>query len=255
MQLKIGLSYAPSDNPKTRNYINALMHAAERAGNDLEVVDLFTEPSRLDEMDAVVFTGGADIAPERFGKSEERHLIGEVNEARDQSEYETARRAEELHLPMLGICRGLQLLNVVHGGTLVTDIQHFGGMDHKKLDETTDNRHRVKVTGGTQIYKILREVEGEVNSAHHQAVERLGEGLTVSARDERDGTIEAIEWEKPEGKPYMLAVQWHPERMNYDEPFSGRLFDTFIWEVAAHKVLRERFKRAPKPASKPAANE
>jgi putative glutamine amidotransferase len=248
MQLKIGLSYAPSDNPKTKNYINAIRHAAERAGHELEVVDLFTEPERLREMDAVVFTGGADIAPSRFGKAAEEHLVGEVNEARDASEFETAKKASDLRLPVLGICRGLQLLNVVHGGSLITDIQHFGGSDHKKLDETTDNRHRVKVTPGTHIYKILRETDGEVNSAHHQAIERLGEGLAISSRDERDGTIESIEWEKPEDKPYMLAVQWHPERMGYDEPFAGRLFDSFIWEVSAHKLLRDRLMQNHKPA-------
>jgi putative glutamine amidotransferase len=249
MQLKIGLSYAPSDNPKTKNYINAVVHAGERIGNEVEVVDLFTSPESLASVDAVVFTGGADIAPVRFGKANEEHLVGEVNEARDQSEFETAKKAEEMGLPVLGICRGLQLLNVVHGGTLITDIQHFGGADHKKLDETTDNRHRVKVTAGTHIYKILRETEGEVNSAHHQAIERLGEGLTISSRDERDGTIESIEWEKPESKPYLLAVQWHPERMNYDEKFAGPLFESFLWEVAAHKLLRERFKRTAKPAA------
>lgn len=248
MQLKIGLSYAPGDNPKTQNYINAIKHAAERAGHELEVVDLFTQSSRLNEMDAVVFTGGADIAPVRFGKADEEHLIGEVNEARDAAEFDIARKANDLRLPVLGICRGLQLLNVVHGGTLITDIQHFGGSDHKKLNESTDNRHHIKITPGTHISKILRETEGEVNSAHHQAIERLGEGLTISSRDVRDGTIESIEWEKPEDKPYMLAVQWHPERMNYDEPFAGRLFDSFLWEVAAHKLLRDRMTRSAKPA-------
>jgi putative glutamine amidotransferase len=248
MQLKIGLSYAPGDNPKTKNYINALKHAAEDGGHELEVVDLFTNFAQLGEMDAVVFTGGADIAPLRFGKASEEHLVGEVNEQRDTVEFEIAKKAEDLHLPVLGICRGLQLLNVVHGGTLITDIQHYGGADHKKLNESTDNRHRVKITPGTHIYKILRETDGEVNSAHHQAIERLGEGLIISSRDERDGTIESIEWEKPENKPYMLAVQWHPERMNYDEPFAGQLFESFIWEVAAHKLLRTRFSQNRKPA-------
>ncbi len=249
MKLKIGLSYAPSENPKTKNYINALVHAGERMGNEIEVVDLYTSPDSISEVDAIVFPGGADIAPVRYGKASEEHLVTEVNEDRDRSEFETARQAEERELPVLGICRGLQLLNVVHGGTLITDIQHFGGSDHKKLDETTDNRHRIKVTAGSHIYKILRETEGEVNSAHHQAIDRLGEGLTVSSRHEQDGTIESIEWERPESKPYLLAIQWHPERMNYDEKFAGPLFENFIWEVAAHKMLRERFKRTPKPSA------
>lgn len=249
MKLRIGLSYAPSDNPKTKNYINALIKAGESTGNEVEVVDLYSSPSDIDAIDAVVFTGGADIAPERFGKGEERSQCGEINEARDNSEFLTAKQAEEKNLPVLGICRGLQLLNVVRGGTLLTDIQNAGGVDHKKINETTDNRHSIKITSGSHLYKILRKLDGDVNSAHHQAIDRLGEGLMASSKDERDGTIESIEWEDPSGKPYMLAVQWHPERMNYDDAFAGPLFESFLWEVAAHKLLRDRMKPSIKSSA------
>lgn len=88
--------------------------------------------------------------------------------------------------------------------------------------------------------KILREGEGEVNSAHHQGVERIGDGLIPSARAETDGTIEALEWADPTGKPFFLAVQWHPERMEFDEPFAGRIFESFLWEAGANKLLASR---------------
>jgi putative glutamine amidotransferase len=242
MKLRIGISYTLPDNPKYLKYGEAIVKAGEATGNEVELVYLRDEPGAVASCDAVVFTGGADIAPERFGKAEERHLCHEIDEARDNVEFDIAKRVESMNLPILGICRGLQLLNVVYGGTLVTDIESRGGVDHKKLDATTDSRHEIKLTAGSHLYKIFRQIHGEVNSAHHQAIERLGAGLTASATDERDGTIEAIEWEDPGGKPYMLAVQWHPERMKYEERFAGPLFESFLWEVAAHKLLHDRLK-------------
>lgn len=240
MKLIVGISYAPQENAKTVNYVRALHRAAEQQGIELETIDLYTHQSEIENVDAILFTGGSDIAPERYGKQSELSLCGEIDEQRDRIEFELADRAEERELPTLGICRGAQLLNVRRGGTLVTDLQHFGGIDHKKVDAETDNRHHVKVTPGTSIKRILRQSEGEVNSAHHQAVERLGEGLIASARAEEDGTIEAIELADPKGHPFFLAVQWHPERMNYDENFSHLIFESFIAEAAAHKMLRSR---------------
>lgn len=248
MKLTIGLSYAPASNPKTARYTDALRRAAEAGDYDLELIDLYDAPERVDEVDGLLFTGGADIAPSRYGKADEANLCGDVDENRDRAEFELLDKAETNALPVLGICRGVQLINVHRGGTLITDIEKFGGAPHTKLDPETDSRHHVKVQPGTQLYRLLRSLNGEVNSAHHQSLERLGEGLAVSARDERDGTIESIEWADPAGKPYLLAVQWHPERMNYDEPFAGALFENFLWETAAHKLLRARLAKPSTPA-------
>lgn len=254
MILTIGISYAPDDNPKYGNYKRALLRAAEAGNYDIEVVSLYDSPGRVEEIDGIVFTGGVDIAPSRYGKAEEESLCMDIDESRDMIEFGLAKRTEEREIPTMGICRGAQLLNVYHGGTLVTDIQHFGGHDHKRLDPNTDNRHRVKVEPGTLTYKLLRSLEGEVNSAHHQAVEQLGAGLSAAAFDETDGTIEAIEWADPTGKPFFIAVQWHPERMDPMAPFAGTLFESFIWEVAAHKLLKARMAR-PKSIESNTENE
>src|SRR5207237_79179 len=148
------------------------------------------------------------IDPARYGKQAEERLCEEIDEERDQVEFRIADEAEKLGLPTLGICRGMQLLNVHRGGTLITDIETFGGRRHKKI-EAQDSRHRVNIASGSYLRKILGASEGEINSAHHQAAERVGDGLVVSARAAEDGTIEALEWADATGKPFFLAVQWH----------------------------------------------
>ena len=238
MKLTIGLSYAPDE--KSKFYRQSLEDAARSLEYEIEIVDLSQNPSRIKDVDGILFTGGADIQPARYGKQSEERLCGEIDETRDQAEFDLADAAEKEGLPMLGICRGTQLLNVHRGGTLLTDIQTFGGNNHQRIEGNGDSRHHVKVTPGSYLSKILNAREGEINSAHHQAIERPGEGLMVSARAAEDGTVEAVEWADPTGKPFFLAVQWHPERMGFDEQFAGRLFETFLWEVAAHKTLKHR---------------
>ncbi|MDP4198422.1 MAG: gamma-glutamyl-gamma-aminobutyrate hydrolase family protein [Bacteroidota bacterium] len=239
MMLTIGLSYAPESNEKYNFYRDAIRAAAGRLEEDVTLIDLSAHPNRLGECDGVLFTGGADIDPARYGKQAEEQLCKDIDDARDQAEFDLASNVEEKRIPTLGICRGLQLLNVHRGGTLVTDIETFGGRSHSKLDGY-DQRHRVKVEPGSYLSGILRTREGEINSAHHQAAERPGDGLLVTARAEEDGTIEALEWADPTGKPFFLAVQWHPERMDFSERFAGQVFESFLWEVAAHKALRAR---------------
>lgn len=234
MKLVIGLSYAPEVNPKFNFYRQALRHAAEVLESEIEIIDLSSNADKIAQCDGIVFTGGGDIQPARYGKQSEEAICQGIDEVRDQTELELAKRAEERDLPTLGICRGLQLLNVYKGGTLIPDIQN-----HRRIEDK-DIRHRVKIEPGSYLSKISRQREGEINSAHHQAAERLGDGLIVTARSEEDGTIEALEHSDPAGKPFFLAVQWHPERMEYDEAFAGRLFESFLWEVATHKTLEAR---------------
>jgi putative glutamine amidotransferase len=238
MIIRIGLSYAPAGIEKFQRYAEALKLAAAKLEEEIEIIDLNAHPEKIEEIDGILYTGGADIAPERYGKAEERDECEDIEESRDQSEFELFRRAEARALPQLGICRGAQLLNVVYGGTLITDIEHAGGAQHKKI-EGQDRRHSVKLDPGTLLRKIVRLGEGEINSAHHQAIDRLGAGLIATAYAE-DGTIEAIERAEMKGGPFLLAVQWHPERMNFDEPFAHPIFETFVWEVAAKKVLALR---------------
>ncbi len=121
-----------------------------------------------------------------------------------------ARRWRRVFL-VLGVCRGLQLINVHLKGTLIQDLGVEGDQTHM-AGGGADKQHKVVVEEGTLLREVVGGKGGVANSAHHQAVGRLGTGLRVNCRAE-DGTIEGLEWADPAGKPFMLAVQWHPERM------------------------------------------
>jgi putative glutamine amidotransferase len=134
-------------------------------------------------------------------------------------------------LPVFGICRGMQLINCRLNGSLISDIETIRGTNHRKISNTEDRMHNVNVADGTLLRSIIKENSGIVNSSHHQAVDRLGEGLRISAKSD-DGIIEGFEWDDKSGKSFLIGVQWHPERMNDKEsPFSKNLMLKFIEEI------------------------
>jgi putative glutamine amidotransferase len=191
---------------------------------------------QLAQCDGLLLTGGADIHPERYGKSEEFPRCS-VEPERDVLEFALYAKAQELRMPVLGVCRGAQLINVALGGTLVIDIPSDIGTDveHARIADV-DSMHGVEVVPGSLLLKITGELEGRVNSAHHQVADILGEGLQRSAISD-DGICEAIEWNDPSGKPFLLGVQWHPERMDYDNPFSLRIASHFAFEAESYAML------------------
>jgi putative glutamine amidotransferase len=242
MKLHIGLSYAPESNPKSQKYSDALRKAGEVLNHEILISDLSTHPELIFDIDGIVFTGGVDVDPMRYNKPELCIQCEEIDDARDSNEFQLAKKADELELPIFGICRGLQLLNVYYGGSLISDLETAGKSSHKKIDGK-DRRHNVHLEPGKLVKKISRITDGNVTSAHHQAIDELAPGMTISAKSSADDVIEAIEWNDQSGKPYFLAVQWHPERMQYDEPLSGALFESFLWEVAAQKMLSGRMRK------------
>lgn len=245
MKLTIGLSYAPENEPKFRMYTEALTHAAESLGYELEVIALDATPSLVSQIDGIVFTGGHDVYPERYGKAEETEFCHDLDAERDEHEFALATAADEKKLPVLGICRGLQLLNVHYGGTLIVDLERAGYGSHSKVkieDGLVDREHEVHVEPGTTLKRLTRTAEAPIASAHHQVIDKLAPGMQISARSSGDEVIEAIEWADPKNKPYFIAVQWHPERMAYEKPLAGELFEGFLTEVAMHKLLKERLK-------------
>jgi putative glutamine amidotransferase len=240
MKLYIGLSYAPTDQPKYNKYTLALENAAKNLEHVIEIVNLTENPAEIEKVDAVLFTGGADIDPKYFKRPDLLPLCTDTPDPmRDTNELAFAARADERKLPIFGICRGLQLLNVHYGGTLIADLEHGGLPSHSKISGH-DRLHSVDIEPGTLLMRITRDNEGEVASAHHQAIDEVAPGMAISARSKGDGVVEAIEWKEPEKKPYFLAVQWHPERMDLDATLSRPLFENFIENVALHKLLRDR---------------
>ena len=177
-------------------------------------------PALVREVQAWLFTGGDDIAPELYGEAPHSKLK-QVNPARDRMDLLAARAVLAEGIPVLGVCLGAQLLNVAAGGTLVQDIpdqvpgagKHDGGA-----------LHRVRIEVGTRLAELLGAGEFEVNSYHHQSVARVASGFRVSARSE-DGVVEAIE--RKDG-PFLLGVQWHPERAGNSGESGDGLFRALV---------------------------
>jgi putative glutamine amidotransferase len=210
------------------------MAASEASGIDVQPfwiagADRPYNETALLTVDALVLTGGADIDPKRYGRPEAAG-VATTYPGRDDVEWTILTAAFARRLPILAICRGMQLFNVYRGGTLIPDLP-----DAEAHQLNDDARHPIVIEGGTSLALLAGSLEGEVTSAHHQAVGELGRGLAVSARHP-DGTIEAIEWMSPMRKPWLAAVQWHPERMGPDEPLAQALFRGFLQATAVSHV-------------------
>jgi putative glutamine amidotransferase len=184
----------------------------------------------------LVFTGGADVHPSRYGME---HRIGEckTEPERDISEALIQEIALNVNLPILSICRGEQFFAVMHGGSLIIDIPTDIGTDHQHHQiDGIDGIHPIHIESRTLIHKLIKSDQAIVNSAHHQAVSNLPDVLIASSRAP-DGIIESIEWSDPTGKPFFLGVQWHPERMEYDSPCSYAIAQHFLMEAESYSLL------------------
>ena len=184
----------------------------------------------LDELlvkfDGVLFSGGADIDPQRFNGEEHRRVYG-VDVARDEFEIRFLDKLIEAQKPLLTICRGTQVLNVTLGGSLYTDIydQMPNALKHDYFPGFSRDyiAHSVQFVGDSRLREILGGDEISTNSLHHQGIKDIGKGLTVTARA-ADGLVEAIE---VDGHPFAIGVQWHPEWMQADARMM-RLFGAFV---------------------------
>lgn len=186
-------------------------------------------PALLDRLDGLVFSGGGDVDPSRYGGQPQDSIYG-VDFDRDEFEIELARAAAARRLPTLAICRGLQVMNVALGGTLIEDIPtQFGSADHTVIGDGVFNGHQhVRLDPACRLARIVDALDLEVNSIHHQAVRDLAPGFRAVGWAD-DGIIEAVE-HKDETWP-LLAVQWHPEYLDdADDPASRALFR---WLVAS----------------------
>lgn len=171
-------------------------------------------------LDGIVLTGGADVEPSRYGHD---NHASDTEPARDEVEFTLFETALGDGLPVLGICRGLQLINVHQGGTLQQHVPEHSRYDIAPHEES----HVLTIAPGSTLHRLYGDT-ARVNSLHHQTVDAVGRGLTVTAVAE-DGTVEGVEMN---GMP-VVAVQWHPEMMNHDDP-------SFVWLV---ELARDRMNR------------
>lgn len=175
----------------------------------------------------LVLTGGGDVDPALYGGDPRHGTLYEISRDRDRFESGLLERALGLGLPVLGICRGMQLANVALGGTLIVDLEEAGHPPHSTVGGVKC-RHEVLLEPGSALGRQVGAARGWVASSHHQAVRGIGRGLAVAARSE-DGVVEALESTRPDGLPAILLVQWHPERMDGgDAPLSTGVRELFF---------------------------
>lgn len=220
----IGLSMDAGKNEKGQpyfwikeNYCQAIL----QAGGIPVPLPYHTEKKRLREhmksLGGLVITGGNfDIHPRHFGKTitkKERN----INEPRTDFEIDLLQIAYREKMPVLGVCGGMQLINVFLGGSLFAHVDHHEG-----------GLHVLDVARPSALFKILKSASMSVNTSHHQAVDRVGRGLTVSARSKKDGVIEAVEMPNP----FWLGVQWHPEAMLKTHPKQSGVYAALVKRAA-----------------------
>lgn len=237
--MKIGITHT-GRHDKHLNYV----HWIKGGDREIEITTLSADnENKVEDCDAIVLSGGIDMHPRYFNGDETyRNMPSKFQEARDEFEMKAFDLAIRNSIPVLGICRGLQLINVFCKGTLVQDLGKDKNEIHREHHEREsaehDRKHNVKVEDGTILHKIVKVNSGTVNSAHHQAIAELGKDLVVNSYSD-DGVIEGIEWKNKKEKPFMLAVQWHPERMDKSDlgnsPLSRNIRDHFIAVIKSNQ--------------------
>lgn len=235
-KIKIGLTYTGTE-VKHNNYVNWI-----KWDNDIEVIKLCAEDNNLEkvlEADAIVMSGGIDTHPRNYGSriTDYPNAPATFNEARDEFEMAVFKLAQKQQLPVLAICRGMQLVNCILGGDLKQDLGEEKNELHRLVDK--GKIHDVIIEPDTLLHSITNKEKDIADSAHHQCINHLGKGLMINAKSQ-DDIIEGIEWADKKDKPFFVGVQWHPERMYLQQiessTLSKNIREYFIKVVRANKA-------------------
>jgi putative glutamine amidotransferase len=246
----IGSDVAHKDGQRDRAFAyTTYTEALRRAGAVPLVIPPQPENAAqiVEELDGLLLAGGDDCDPRAYG--EQPHpTVEPMDRQRQSNELALARAARERGIPTLGICLGVQVMNVAAGGTLIQDIASEVETEIDHASEPSDrHRHGVLVEKGTRLAAIVGNQELNVNSSHHQAIRNVGQGLRVTAHAP-DGVIEGLE---DPSHPFYVGVQWHPEDMS-SERSAAALFGAFV--DAARKYSEQKGKASTDLSPVPAAN-
>ncbi len=217
-------------------YIDAVRQAG---GVPLLLANCDESVQLLERCDGLLLTGGGDVDPTTFGAPDDGTEWAGVSADRDRTELALVHEAERLNLPVFGICRGLQVMAVAYGGTLIQDIPRRrpdSALHHSQKEFREEATHSVDLEPGSRVARVAGSTHFEVNSFHHQAVDRVPDGWRVVGRAS-DQTIEALE--RP-GERYLLGVQWHPEDLTGAHPPAQHLFEQFVEACQAFRAGREQ---------------
>lgn len=231
LKVKIGVTPLFKADKKIWWMVPGYMEAILKVGGIPVMIPLTDDKTVLDEVfndvDGLLFTGGQDINPHLYHE-EKSEKCGYQCNIRDNQEVYLMKNALQLDKPLLGICRGVQLLNVVTGGTLYQDIESEFNREiklvHKQQYPYNRGTHEVNIKKETMLYDVLGKEKIMVNSLHHQGIKTVGRDVIINAVA-ADGLIEGIEIPRVK---FAMAVQWHPEFMFYEDKFQEKLFSLLV---------------------------
>ena len=215
-----------------QGFVDYYVNAVAKAGGTPVVLPISRDTEALfpalDRLDGVIFTGGTDLDPQVYGE-QPMYGLGEVKPNRDRHEFELLSECVTNHsFPVMGICRGIQLINVHFGGTIYQDLekQKPEGIMHSLIDRMPfeSPAHAVVIEPGSYLHDFLGKERLAVNSFHHQAVKDIGSGLRIISRAD-DGIVEGVQLDSDR---FLMAVQWHPEMMADTDEDALNLFQGFV---------------------------
>lgn len=228
-----------SDDPTQLYVPENVIKAVERLGGEVFMIDYdkiktYELIGMTVQLDGVIYAGGGDMDPGCYGQ-ERIPECGEANHKRDDIELNMFPLLMTRALPVLGICRGMQSINVALGGTLTQDIPLKYGTNHRFSGSEEKFHHKLTIKENTMLYDCMGATEVMTNSYHHQCVDVLAQGLIPTAYSE-EGIIEAFEAPKECGQ-FIMAVQWHPESTLDDDEVSIRIFESFMDAVLRYMTV------------------
>lgn len=224
------IAISVGEKERARGAASPYFKALEAVGAKPEEIQMVTADGKervsSGDFDGILFAGGEDVDPQLYGEQIKYDSV-KVNRARDDFEMALLDHGIKSNLPILGICRGIQMINVRFGGTLHQDLKSDTNLElnHKQQGSRSEPTHSVTVTEPDSLLHSFFTGMRRVNSLHHQAINRLGRGLKVAAHSE-DGLVEAVELAGE--YPFFLAVQWHPEEMFGEYAEQRKIFEQFV---------------------------
>lgn len=217
------------------DYVTSIVKAGGSALILPMVLDETVIETYVNSIDALILTGGHDVTPLNYGE-EPLAKLGEVLPRRDRFDLMLLEKAKKRRIPILGICRGHQLLNVYHGGSLWQDLSYVDNViiKHSQMQSPELTTHSVILKKDSKLYQIFNKREILVNSFHHQVIKNLAPEFKVVAAA-KDGAIEGIEHQT---YPFMVGVQWHPEMLHQSDKDMNKLFEAFISQAKEAQYIK-----------------